>query len=214
MPLQNRIRPDGEIVAEPGRGLFMGNRGGRLHDDDRQLGSRRWAGKAWICCLTQFKGRHRTVMSSGYTELFFLDEAAALAAGHRPCFECRRADAVRFAETWNGARGLVGRAAASDMDDILHGERIGKGGMKRTHVAMLSTLPAGAMVIGDGQMLLWHRDLLWPWSMSGYGLPRAPVGDGACVTLTPPSVIAVLGAGYPPVLHGSAQRGSMEQEGA
>src|SRR5438067_5654207 len=100
MPMQNRITPLGEIVAVPFRGLFMGNRGGRLHRDDRSLSGRRWVSRAWICCVLEFKGRHRAVWGDSYTELFFLDEPTALAAGHRPCFECRRRDAMRFAECW------------------------------------------------------------------------------------------------------------------
>ena len=92
MPLQNRVTPQGEIIATPERGTVMGNRGGRIHRDDRA----RWKSKAWITCRLSFKSRHRTVMGNSYTELFFLDEATALAAGHRPCFECRRADALAF----------------------------------------------------------------------------------------------------------------------
>ena len=99
MPLQNRVTPEGEIIATPHRGLLMGNRGGAFHLPDQTLGPRRWATRQWIACVLEFKGRHREVMRPNrYTELFFLDEATALAAGHRPCFECRRSDAERFAE--------------------------------------------------------------------------------------------------------------------
>ena len=102
MPLQNRVRPDGEIIATPHRGLLLGNRGGAFHLPDRTLGTRRWASRQWIACVLEFKGRHRAAMMqpNRYTELFFLDEATALAAGHRPCFECRRRDAERFAALW------------------------------------------------------------------------------------------------------------------
>jgi hypothetical protein len=116
MPLQNRVTPFGEIVAHPARGMVMGNRG-ILHDSGRRLHpTRRWTHKTWICCLCEFKGRHRAVMTPGrYTELFFLDEATALAAGHRPCFECRRADANQFAAAW--AHGNGGPLpSAGDMD--------------------------------------------------------------------------------------------------
>ena len=95
MPLQNRVQPTGEIVAHPARGLFVGNRG-RIHRDDRTLGGRRWTTHGWVTCLLSFRGRQREVMGRGWTELFFLDEAVALAAGHRPCAECRRADYRRF----------------------------------------------------------------------------------------------------------------------
>ena len=103
MPLPNRVDPFGELFAAPARGTLMGNRGGRIHDDRRQLGARRWASKQWICCRLDFKDRHRTVWGDGYTELFFLDEVTAFAAGHRPCFECRRKDAERFAALFAGA---------------------------------------------------------------------------------------------------------------
>ena len=102
-PLQNRVAPDGSLHAVPERGLLMGNRGGRLHRPDGTLGRARWRSRAWIACLTEFRGRHRAVMGDGYTELFFLDEATALAAGHRPCFECRRAAARAFAAAWGHA---------------------------------------------------------------------------------------------------------------
>jgi len=97
MPLQNRVTPFGELIVTPARGTLMGNRGGRMHADHKTLGSRRWASRQWICCVLAFKGRHRQVWGEGSTELFFLDEVTALAAGHRPCFECRREDAERFA---------------------------------------------------------------------------------------------------------------------
>ena len=97
MPLASRVDPFGNLFASPARGLLMGNRGGRIHEDERRLGRRRWASRAWICCRLDFKGRRRRVWGDSYTELFFLDEVTALAAGHRPCFECRRRDAEAFA---------------------------------------------------------------------------------------------------------------------
>ena len=121
MTLQNRVTPFGDIIATPARGLFMGNRGGRIHDAARRLGRRRWASTQWICCRLHFKDRHRSVWAESYTELFFLDEPTALAAGHRPCFECRRADAMAFAAAW--ARGGA-RPKAADMDRVLHRERL------------------------------------------------------------------------------------------
>lgn len=202
MPLQNRVRPDGEIIAAEARCLFMGNRGGRLHGDDQRLKARRWVGKAWICCRTSFKDRRREVMGPGYTELFFLDEATALAAGHRPCFECRRADAVRFAELWNGVRGLPGRALAGDMDTILHAERLTDSGDKRRYKEQAARLPEGAMVANAGVIGLWHRGRCWPWTPRGY---QGPTSANAWVdVLTPPAIIAVLGAGYRPALYGLA----------
>ena len=150
MPLQNRVTPFGELLADPARGLFMGNRGGRIHDDERRLSPRRWASKQWICCALAFRGRHRTVWGDGYTELFFLDEVTALSAGHRPCFECRRADAQAFAAAWERASGHRPRAA--EMDAILHAERL-DGRDKRTHRRTIADLPDGAMIAAGGRCL-------------------------------------------------------------
>src|SRR5262244_4115988 len=122
MPLQNRVTPAGEIVADAGRGLMMGNRG-CLHGRDRQLGASRWRSKLWICCVLEWKGVRRDPMPPGrWTALFFLDEATALAAGHRPCAYCRRADYDAFAEACRRAHGA--RLRASEMDAILHVERV------------------------------------------------------------------------------------------
>src|SRR5947199_222619 len=107
MPLQSRVSPFGELFVDPSRGLVMGNRGGRLHRTDRTLSLRQWVSRQWICCRLEFKGRRRTIWGGGYTELFFLDEVTALAAGHRPCFECRRADARAFAAAYAGAQELA-----------------------------------------------------------------------------------------------------------
>src|SRR5260370_37899254 len=146
MPLQNRVTPFGELVAVASRGQFMGNRGGRLHRDDRTLGARRWVSRQWICCVTRFKGRHRAVWGSGYTELFFLDEPTALAAGHRPCFECRLHAAVAFAASWAAARQQSVAPRAADMDRVLHAERLDGRGQRRPppaidHLADAAVLP-------------------------------------------------------------------------
>lgn len=208
MPLQNRVTPFGEIVAVPERGSFMGNRG-RIHNELRKLKSRHWDRKAWITCLLQFKGRHRQLMApSTYTELFFLDEATALAAGHRPCGECRRADAKRFKKLWlqvNGAslQGKTGTMA--NMDAVLHSERITRGGTQRRWEVRLSELPDGAMVLIDdpGAALLLQQGSLYLWSSAGY-VERIPVPSGRTVTvLTPASVTRVLAAGYRPIVHPS-----------
>jgi hypothetical protein len=120
MPLQNRVDPFGELFADSARGRFFGNRGGRFHTDDRTLTRRRWVSRTWICCVLEFKNRHRDVWGRSYTELFFLDEVTALAAGHRPCFECRRRDALAFAEFWRQSCKLDTRPRAGEMDDVLH----------------------------------------------------------------------------------------------
>src|SRR5688572_12098743 len=112
MPLQNRVDPFGELFATPARGTLFGNRGGRFHTDQQTLTRRRWASRQWICCVLKFKNRQRDVWGRYYTELFFLDEVTALSAGHRPCFECRRAEASAFAEHWRRARKLRERPRA------------------------------------------------------------------------------------------------------
>ena len=126
MALQNRVTPFGVLVAIPARGTMYGNRGGRFHRDDQTLGQRRWASRQWICCVLQFKNRHHPVWRDRYTALFFLDEVTALAAGHRPCFECRRRDAKAFAEKWAQAKGSD-MPRARQMDAVLQAERLGTG---------------------------------------------------------------------------------------
>lgn len=201
MPLQNRVDPFGEIHATEARGGLMGNRGGRFHRPDRTLGERRWASKSWIACTLDFKNRQREVMGHSYTELFFADEATALAAGHRPCFECRHADARAFSEAWGRAQGLGRAARAWEMDVVLHAERIERGGGrgrgKRTTMAELRELPPGAFVGLWGATWLVTPDALLRWSFDGYvqSLRRF---DGAVELLTPPSIVAALRAGYTP----------------
>lgn len=209
MPLQNRVTPEGEIVAEPTRGLLMGNRGGALHDADRRLGRRRWVSRQWICCRLDFNGRRRRVMTPNrYTELFFLDEATALAAGHRPCFECRRQDFLWFATLWSRASaGNASRATAGEMDDILHLERLDGDARKRSYPAPLASLPSGSMVRYQAKPHLLLSGWLLPWSHQGYG-PAIRADEHTVVSvLTPPSIVGVLAAGYCPMLHPTAQPG-------
>jgi hypothetical protein len=215
MPLQNRVTPEGEIIATPYRGLLMGNRGGAFHLPDRTLGPRRWATRQWIACVLEFKGRHRDVMQPNrYTELFFLDEATALAAGHRPCFECRRGDAERFAELWakalGRAQGRAQRERAPAMDEVLHAERVDGGRRKVTYRARHADIPSGAFVRyardgGGARSYLVVGNNLLVWHPSGYSsiVMPAQIGDEVEV-LTPRSIIAVLSAGYRPMLHPSA----------
>jgi hypothetical protein len=203
MPLQNRVTPFGELLADPARGLFMGNRGDRIHDGERRLLARRWASKQWICCALAFRGRHRTVWGAGYTELFFLDEVTALSAGHRPCFECRRADAIRFAQAWERASGLRPRAA--EMDAILHAERL-DGRDKRTHLRKNADLPDGAMIVSEGAAYAVRGEALLRWSPERYATPVPRPRNVEAVVLTPPAIVAILGAGYGPRWHDSAER--------
>lgn len=200
MPLRNRVDPFGELFADPARGLLMGNRGGRLHDDERKLTSRRWASKQWICCKLEFNNRHRNVWGAGYSELFFLDEVTALAAGHRPCFECRRKDAEVFAALF--ARGPR-RARADAMDAVLHAERL-DGKAKRLHRRTIDSLPDGAMIALGGNAFAIREERLLRWTPAGYA-DRKPRARGVTVdVLTPPAIVAVLAADYQPLWHLSA----------
>jgi hypothetical protein len=202
MPLQSRVSPLGELFAAPARGTLMGNRGGRLHDAQRKLSARRWVNRAWICCKLAFNDRHRKVWGNSYTELFFLDEVTAFAAGHRPCFECRRKDAERFALLFSGKER---RASAAAMDKILHAERL-DGKAKRSHRAKLDTFPDGAMISLDGQAFAVQGNRLLRWAPDGYSQIRArPRGIDVDV-LTPPSILTVLRRGYGPLWHPSATR--------
>jgi hypothetical protein len=203
MPLQNRVDPFGELFADRSRGLFMGNRGGRLHDDRRRLGRRRWASRQWICCQLQFNERHRDVWGDSYTELFFLDEVTALAAGHRPCFECRRQDAQAFAGHWRQAFKLRSPPRAGEMDRRLHAERL-DGRAKRRHRRKPDDLPDGAMVALEEGAFAVRGGKLLRWTPAGYekGKPR-PSGTVVDV-LSPPAILAVLAAGYQPQWHPSA----------
>jgi len=188
------------LFAHPARGLFMGNRGGRLHDDKQHLGTRRWVSKQWICCVLDFKNRRRTVWGDSYTELFFLDEVTALAAGHRPCFECRRRDAMAFAQAWSADDR---KPSAAEMDRVLHNERL-KGREKRMHCASLDDLPDGAMILCDGATYAVRGDALLSWSPAGY-VARASRGRDTTVdVLTPPAILNVLSSGYQPHWHPSA----------
>ena len=205
MPLQNRVTPFGDIVAIPERGSFMGNRG-IIHDPaTRGLLRRRWTSKAWIICLCAFNGVRRQVMGGrSWTELFFLDEATALAAGHRPCFFCRREAAEAFRAAWAKGNGGA-KPRASEMDERLHRERL-DGGQKRLHSlpAAVAALPDGAMLaVGNAAYLIAGGKAL-PWSPSGYGGEVLPPA-GAWL-LTPPSTVRALAAGYSAALHPTGER--------
>jgi hypothetical protein len=205
MPLQNRVTPFGELVDLPARGTFMGNRGGRFHTDAKTLTTRRWASRQWICCVLDFKGRQRDVWGRFYTELFFLDEPTALAAGHRPCFECRYEDAKAFAEKWRQACRLRARPYAGAMDDTLHRERL-RGRAKRLHRRNIDALPDGAFVALDGAVFAVRGEALSRWTPQGYGARKKRPQGAAVDVLTPPAILAVLSAGYRPYWHPSADK--------
>jgi len=203
MPLQNRVTPTGEIIASPERGLFTGNRG-IIHDPaTRTLLKKRWSTPAWLTCLCEFRGRRRKVMGErSWTELFFLDEATAFAAGHRPCFFCRREDAMRFQAAWETGN-RVRDLGAPDMDAVLHRERLDKG-KKRLHPLpmRLDDLPDGAMVQDGAASFLIARGGAFRWSPGRYSKTEAPLKQA--MLLTPPSTLRAFTAGYRVVLHPTA----------
>jgi hypothetical protein len=185
----------GDIVAEPERGLFTGNRG-IIHDPaTRTLLNRRWTSPAWLICVLEWRGRRRSVMGGrSWTELFFLDEATALAAGHRPCFYCRRAAAEAF------QAGFPARPKAPEIDRVLHAERL-EGRRKRLHQPV-TNLPDGAFVFQDGAPHLVLDGRALRWSLRGYGEPVGLMAQARLIT--PPSTVSVLKAGYRLLLHPSA----------
>jgi hypothetical protein len=203
MPLQNRVTPSGDIIADPHRGLFTGNRG-IIHDPaTKTLLKKRWSTPAWLVCLCEFRGWRRKVMGGrSWTELFFLDEATAFAAGHRPCFFCRRDDANRFRAAWEKGNG-VSSVLARDIDSMLHRERLDRG-RKRLHPlpGPMRELPDGAMVQAENGYFLIARGRALQWSMAGY---RKVVGGlDHAMLLTPPSTLRAMAAGYRPLMHPSA----------
>jgi len=212
MPLQNRVTPLGEIIATPHRGTFTGNRG-IIHDPaTRTLLKRRWTGRAWLTCVCEFRGRRRVVMGGrSWTELFFLDEATAFAAGHRPCFFCRRDDANRFRAAWE-AGNRVSKLRADDIDVVLHRERL-EGRRKRLHPlpVPLLQLPDGAMVQAGEQSLMIAKQKALARSPAGYrepewaSEPALKAANERAMLLTPPSTLRAFAAGYEPVLHQSVK---------
>jgi hypothetical protein len=209
VPRQNRVTPFGDIVATPERGTFLGNRG-VLHDADGRI-RRAWQVKRWLVCVLELRGRQRRVMTPGrYTELFFLDEATALAAGHRPCAECRHARFLAFCHAWglaHPAHATSARPTAAQIDDRLHAERVASDRSKRCFIAAVDDLPDGVIVAvaawGEGAYLVWGDSLL-AWSPGGYGERRRRPKSETVRVLTPKSIVGTIQAGYVPELHPSA----------
>jgi hypothetical protein len=203
MPLQNRVTPTGDIIATPHRGMFTGNRG-IIHDPaTKTLLRKRWSSPAWLTCTCEFRGRRREVMAQrSWTELFFLDEATALAAGHRPCFYCRKDDANRFRAAWEKGN-RVHDVRMHDIDTVLHHERLDHG-RKRLHALLvpLDQLPAGAMVQQGEESFLVIQGGPLLWSPAGYVRANRQLDDAEL--LTPPSTLRAMSAGYQPSLHVTA----------
>jgi hypothetical protein len=206
MPLRNRVTPGGSLIGGPGRGLVYGNRG-CLHNDEGEI-YRNWRGRRWISCQLEFRGRHRdSVVPPGrYTSLFFLDDATAFAAGHRPCSECRHEDFVRYKE-------IVGARNAAAIDARLHLERLDfertdfARGSLRSHEVDYGDIPDGAFVAtGEGQFLVLGKELL-RWTPQGYAYRRERPRRGVAQMITPPLTASVLTRGWNglvPFLHPSA----------
>ena len=207
MPRRNRVTPFSTLIVTPARGTLTGNRG-CLHDDHEQI-RRQFQGKRWIICLLDFKGRKRSIMTPGqYTELFFLDEATALAAGHRPCAECQRERFNRFRETWAKANPEMSgtpRPAATTLDAFLHQERIETSSQAHRFCNSIENLPDGIFVTDDEQTAyLVLRNQLLRWSPAGYEHPAVRTTRYPARVLTPASVVRTLVAGYPVSIHSSA----------
>lgn len=207
LPKQNRVATNGEIVADSHRGMWLGNRG-ILHDAGQQI-IRPYQVQRWIYCRLQFKGRQRQIMRPGqYTELFFLDEATALAAGHRPCFECQHDRAIAFQMAWQRAHDLPALPTAAQMDRQLHqerltGERRLKDKRKRTFTAVLSSLPDGVMVAVEERPYLWWQSALYLWTFAGYETAVSFPVDQSVAVLTPLSIVQLLQFDFTPQLHSS-----------
>ena len=206
MPLRNRVTPLGELIADPARGLVYGNRG-CLHDASGRI-RRRYDGKRWIACRLEFEGRRRTLLQPGrYTELFFLDDATALAAGHRACAECRREDYLRLGEIWRRQHGEPANATA--IDARLHEERMDlTTRARRLHRATFADLPQGTFVLEDGEPWLVLEEGLVRWTPAGYVERRPRRTRGVADVITPPSLVDVLRSDWKPVvpfIHPSAR---------
>ena len=209
MTRQNRVTPYGALIAVPDRGMFWGNRG-VLHDPEGRL-VRYSRGRAWVICVLEFKGRRRQQWAPGrLTELFFLDEATGLAAGHRPCGECRYRDYQAFKDAWAAAHGGE-RPGVQAIDARLHADRLTGPGVRRTYQARLDGLPDGTMVEHQDAPFLVRGGALLAWTPGGYLAQQAPAPapapSGEVTVITPRATVAVLAAGYRPVIHPSAAAG-------
>ncbi|HEX2914461.1 MAG TPA: hypothetical protein VH186_26915 [Chloroflexia bacterium] len=209
MPYQNRVTPFNELIAIPARGTFTGNRG-CIHNTSGQI-VRKWAVKRWITCLLEFKGWHREVMTPGlYTHLFFLDEATAFAAGHRPCAECRHAAFTNFKKLWlmsNPYFPECTQPSIDEIDNILHQERVGPDKKKVTYRERLEFLPDGTFItLDDGKAYLIYNHSLLEWSHQGYMTKKPKPAELKVNVLTPKSIVKTFEAGYRPQLHDSASR--------
>jgi hypothetical protein len=198
--LQNRVDPFGNIIETKARGTIMGNRG-VIHNDQKQI-TRAFKHQAWITCVLEFKGRKRPLMTPDrWTELFFLDEATAFAAGHRPCFECRREDAKRFKSCWlkgNPGYKFTMKTSIKEIDEVMHRERIDSKGQKVTHQCLSSDIPEGTFIVKDGDPYLFRNNGLHRWTPFGYERSSTIPKSLKMTVLTPKSIVNAFRAGFVP----------------
>lgn len=211
MPLQNRVDPTGQLIFTSARGRLMGNRG-KLHNAKKEV-VRPWEKKAWIICETQFKGIQRVVFGAGtYSELFFLDEATALSAGHRPCSDCQKPRLLEFKSLWRRVNpsaepiDALPAIRVPQIDEQLHAERIDANGGKVTFDCVYRDVPDGVFVVVEGQPHLRWKGRLLRWTPEGYVSPAVNLTDDEAVkVLTPPSIVRMVALGFTPKVHASAE---------
>jgi len=198
--LQNRVNPAGELIKTKARGAWLGNRG-VIHNEQKEI-IRPYKIKAWITCVLQFRGRHREIMQPNrWTELFFLDEATAFSAGHRPCFQCRYKDHMRFKEYWlrgNPQYRFDMKTPVTKIDDVIHAERITRNKSKVTYNANMQSLPNGTFILYDDKPYLIHDKQLYEWRPGGYAKPIALPVTTEVTVLTPRCFVNMFSAGYVP----------------
>ncbi len=201
MPLQNRVTPLGNLIAVEARGTMFGNRG-VLHNDQREI-VRFHQVRRWIICVLEFRGRHREPMMqpNRYTELFFLDEATALAAGHRPCAECRYQGYQHFRRCFAAGNAVEGLPSADEMDARLHEDRLRGRGVRKTYTDELAALPDGVFIVLDDEPWLLWESALHRWTPAGYDRREARPAGGTVTVLTPRGTVGAIAAGYAPGVH-------------
>lgn len=205
--LQNRVSPNGSFIKTKARGSWLGNRG-VIHNENKEI-VKTYTIKAWIICMLEFRGRHREIMQPGHwTELFFLDEATAFSAGHRPCFQCRYKDHIRFKEYWlkgNPQYGFGMKTSVKAIDEIIHTERIDKYGKKVSYTEQIKNLPDGIILNKEDECYLLSKGKLYHWTPSGYDRCEDAVPELVVEVLTPRSVANAFMAGYDPQIDKSAE---------
>ena len=204
--LQNRVSPNGSIIKTPARGAWLGNRG-VIHNEHKEI-VKPFNIKAWIICMLEFRGRHREIMQPDrWTELFFLDEATAFSAGHRPCFQCRYKDHIRFKECWikgNPQYSFDIKTSVKSIDDIIHAERIDRTRIKLTYTEQIKNLPDGVFITNNEESYLLSAGKLYRWTPYGYDKSENALPGRTVEVLTPRSIVNAFKAGYEPQMDKTA----------